>query len=178
LWTGSTGTIFGCGFVEDIEIDAAAFLQQGKELYMLAPIRRLYLKKVAAVADALFSSQLLERIVCLGIDRQKLNDHHVALLAESPHLSRLGCLDLTGNDVTTAGLECLMRSKGLPSLRCTKFFGCPVFETELGDEFGDDQGHIVDIFDGLWPIEKRLGRKTWLHTVWDRGRGYTFFSAY
>lgn len=169
---------FGRGFVEDIKLDAATFLKQGEEFYGLAPIRRLYLKNVAPVAEALFTSPLLDRIVCLSIESQKLDDQHIALLSASPHLSHLGCLGLSGNHVTTAGLESLMRSQGLPSLKCARFFGCPVYEAELGDEYGDDQGQIVDIFDGLWPIEKRLGRKTWLHTVLDHGIGYTLPSAY
>lgn len=169
---------FGCGFVEDIEIDAAEFLKQGKKLYELAPIRRLYLKNVTPVAEALFNSPLLDRIVCLSLEAQKLNDQHMAILAASAHLSHLGYLGLSGNHVTTTGLESLMRSKGLPSLKCTRLFYCPVFETELGDEYGDDQGQIVDMFDGLWPIEKRLGRKTWLHPVLDHGFGYTLPAAY
>lgn len=169
---------FGRGFVEDIEIAAAEFLEQGEKLYSLAPVRRLYLKSVAPVAEALFNSPLLDRIVCIGLEAQKLNDQHMALLAASPYLGHLGCLSLSGNHVTTAGLESLMRSKGLPSLKCTRFYGCPVYETELGDEYGDDQGQIVDMFNGLWPIEKRLGRKTWLHPVLDHGLGYTFFDAY
>jgi hypothetical protein len=171
---------FHRGFVEKIEIDAAEFLAHADELYRLAPIRRLNLKHVAPVLDELFRSPSLSRIVSLTFDYEHIVDRGVELLAQSRHLANLSWLDLDGNDITRAGLAAMMKSDRLPSLRFVSFRDNPIFGRgkELEEEYGDDQGHMVQLMDGLWPIEEELGRKTWLHTVRDLGRGYEFESVY
>ncbi len=182
-WSGAIATkvagySFGRGFVEYIKIDAQEFLRAGERLYELAPIRRLCLTNFAPVAQAIFASPLVDRVVSLTLEAQRLNDDIVSLLASSQHLEKLQCLGLARNNISTAGLESLMRTDRLPALCYVDLSGCPVYDTDLGEEYADELGHIIYVKEGLWPIEERLGRKTWLHTVKDRGLGYTYVTAY
>ena len=160
------------GFVEMIQLDAKDFLSQADELYQLAPIRRLSLQGVAPVADELFKSPYLSRIVSLSLSHQKLGDRGVELLAASPYLGKLVSLDLAGNDIMIAGIEAMATSSKLPSLKKVELIGNPAASVS--------EIVAVDGMDGRtmfprgseegWKLEQRYGRKTWLHTVEDHGR--------
>lgn len=163
--------LFYGGFVEQIQIDAGKFLATADELYGLAPIRRLSLTGVVPVLDELLRSSHLERLVSLHIESQNLGDRGVEALATCPHLAKLEWLGLFGNQLTIAAVESLARSDKFPALRNIELLGNPVAK-EVDERIGDDQGDIVAIEEGLFAIEKRFGRKTWLHPVLDHGARY------
>lgn len=175
-WAGDIATrvssygFFG-GFVERIKLDAKQFLATADELYRLAPIRRLSLTSVAPVLEELFRSPHLGRLVRLSLEYEELGDRAAEVIARSPQLRKLAWLDLSVNNITRSGLEALAKSDKLPSLRKVDLTGNPVFK-EVEESVGDDQGHIVDVGEGLFEIEKRYGRKTWLHSTLDNGRRY------
>lgn len=174
-WAGPVGGRvawydFYRGFVEVVKLDAGAFLVQAGELYRLAPIRRLVLTGVKPVVGDLFASPYLGRIVQLSMERQGLDDRDLEVLAASPYLGKLAWLDLHWNPITVAGVEALAASSGLGALR---YVGLAGTEADAASEVvGED-------WDGtLFPngpgapgaaIERRHGRKAWLHTVEDNG---------
>jgi uncharacterized protein (TIGR02996 family) len=158
------------GFVERIEIDAAKLLAEAAELVRLAPIRRLRLSGVGPVVDELFASPLMARIVSLELaDDQHLGDAAIRRLAASPHLGKLAYLSIGRNDVTLDGIEALAASTGLPALLQLESGRNP---GDVNEIVGDDLGHICYVAGApqARAIEAKHGRKTWLHTVEDRGR--------
>jgi uncharacterized protein (TIGR02996 family) len=120
-WVGAVDKMvdqasFSRGFVEIVELDARTFLDTAPDLYQLAPIRHLTLKGISEVAETLFASPHLDRIVSLTAE-ERLTDREVRLIAESDHLAKLAYLDLNPNDVTPSGIEALAASNQLPGLR-------------------------------------------------------------
>ncbi len=109
-------TRFVRGFVEDVLLDAPAFLASASQLYATAPILHLTLTNVRAVDPlALFTSPHLERLRSLDLARTELGDLEVALLA-SQRLPNLRWLSVAGNNVTRAGLDALASTASLPAL--------------------------------------------------------------
>ena len=110
------------GFIESIDLNAGLFLKKVKEVYSLAPIRHLVLRKTNNVAYELFNSPHLSDIVSLSFTKNrqindKLTDKEVELIANSSYLKNLVILELRSNDITEEGLEMLASSKNLPNLQ-------------------------------------------------------------
>jgi uncharacterized protein (TIGR02996 family) len=159
---------FGRGFVERISMDAREFLSSAAELYELAPIRRLILRNAADVSEELFASPHLDRIVSLAFEGPPIGDDGARRLAASPHVRKLAWLSLERSNITSTGLEALAASTNLPGLQYVNFFGNPV-ELDATEHVGEENGQVVWIEVGLTEIEKRHGRKVWLHPVEDHG---------
>ena len=160
------------GFVESIKIDASKFLDSAPELYSLAPVRKLVLTGVRQVAERLFSSPHLERIVSLHMEFQKLGDREIEMLAASPYVRRLVYLGLSANEITLAGVEALAASTKLPSLKDVDFLSNPA-EIVKEDVWADMGGanplvYAQGSLEGE-KLEAKYGRKTWLHAVEDHG---------
>lgn len=182
LWAGPlAGKVesyeFYRGFVEKVRIDAREFLHRADDLFESAPLRRLSLTNVLPVMAELFESPHLSRIVSLTLEYQHIGDRGAELIAASPYLGKLAWLALGGNGIMRDGLTALMKTDAFPALRYVDLAGNPVYD-DVGPEYEDDQGHMVMLVDDLWPIEKQLGRKPWLHTVRDFGRSFESESAY
>jgi hypothetical protein len=103
------------GFVEDVRMDAAAFLRTAPDLFRRAPILHLQLKALAPVTRAVLSSPHLARLRSLDLSRGDLGDEGVALLA-SCDLPNLRWLNLDFNNIGRSGLDALCASRSLPRL--------------------------------------------------------------
>lgn len=160
------------GFVEDIELDAAQFLATAPELYRLAPVRRLILKKAKPVIAELARSPHLARIVMLVLADQGLDDRDAQALAASPHLGKLVWLDLARNKIGMPGVEALAAATSLPKLRKLALIGNPAGDVreEVAYDALDGAVSNADVSDAAYALEQRFGRKAWLHTVEDLGR--------
>lgn len=110
----TTWFVFIRGFVEWVRFDAAEFLRIAPELYRRAPVLHLELKGVKPVAEELFRSPHLSRIVSMHLWGNDLEDAEAMILACSPHLGRLAWLELGNNKIGEAGLEALAASDRLP----------------------------------------------------------------
>jgi hypothetical protein len=110
------------GFVEGIDLNADLFLNRVKEIYRLAPIRHLCLRKTKTVAKEVFNSPHLSEIVSLTFSKNreendKLTDKELEFLTKSPYLQKLSMLELRWNQISPEGLEMLAKSDNLPNLR-------------------------------------------------------------
>jgi uncharacterized protein (TIGR02996 family) len=151
----------GCGFlrgfVELVRMDAGRFLATAPVVYRAAPVLHLELSGVKPVAADLFASPYLARIESLGLLRNELGDHEVALLAGSPHLGRLAWLNLGLNEIGEAGLEALAASDHLPRLGYVSLMSNPV---------DDPTPRHADGYDATSPValalQERYGRRDWL----------------
>ncbi|HEY3740806.1 MAG TPA: TIGR02996 domain-containing protein [Bryobacteraceae bacterium] len=109
------------GFVEWVKFDAQHFLDIAPELYRRAPILHLELQNAKPVAEALFASPHLARIVSINLWKNDLEDAEAQIIARSPHLKRLAWLDLGNNKIGGAGFESLAASTSIPRLEYLGF---------------------------------------------------------
>lgn len=116
-----SGYQFFRGFIELVNVDAEWFLESADELYDLAPILHLDLTDAAPVAEDLFRSEWLARIVSINLMRNDFSDAEARMIAECPHLRNLEWLDLSHNQIGDAGLEALAASENLPRLGYVDF---------------------------------------------------------
>ncbi len=121
-WSGGIADLvdkfyFRRGFVEHINVDATAFLQIAETLYGLAPIRHLTLTGAHAVANDLFASPHLSRIVSIALEHCGLTDDDAILMAASPHLSRVRWLVLGWNEIGRPGLDAIASSEHLKQIQ-------------------------------------------------------------
>jgi uncharacterized protein (TIGR02996 family) len=156
------GYEFERGFVGLVRLTARQFLEQGPQLYSLAPVLHLDITVLGDAAGDFFASPLLCRIRSLSINQCRLGDHEMRILADSPRLGELRWLSVALNDIGLPGIEAMAASHGLPLLRYVNFYGNPVNPT---DQFDHDQGVIVDSWrtkEGA-ELEEGFGRIAWLH---------------
>ena len=148
---------FRRGFVEDVGMDAAAFLATAPELYRRAPILHLTLTGAAPVARELFASPHLAQIVSLSLMKNQLDDAAIVALAGSPHLGALRWLNLDFNQIGAAGLEALAASDRLPSLGYVGFGhnAVPDPSPTHADEYDVDTAAARE-------LQRRHGTRRWL----------------
>lgn len=153
---------FDRGFVENVTLDAAAFLERAQVLFSETPIRHLDLTGVAAVASTLFLSPHLQRIRSLDLSRNGLTDEHLMMLADSPVLGSLRWLSLADNAIGPLGAQALARSPLSAQLVYVAFHGNPF---EPNERYSYDSGAVVDSWmpdDGM-ELESAVGRELpWL----------------
>jgi uncharacterized protein (TIGR02996 family) len=121
-WTGELkklvpAGVFRRGFVERVTLSARQFLEQGEQLFALAPIREVQLRDVGDYLTPLFASPLLARLRGLDLSCRVLGERAIARLCDSPHLEGLVSLNLGNNEIGLAGLRRLLHAKNLPGLR-------------------------------------------------------------
>jgi uncharacterized protein (TIGR02996 family) len=130
------------GFVERVTVTAEGFLQDGPQLFDLAPVRHVILTDHDEHLPRLVKSPLLECLATLelrtGPDTQGvrllaaskrlanltglvlqssgIEDEGAELLAQSPHLKRLTMLDLYESPLEVRGIRALARSSNLAGL--------------------------------------------------------------
>jgi len=156
------------GFVEDVRMDATAFLRTATELYQRAPILHLQLVAPQLVAGALLSSPHLARLRSLDLSRGEIGDEGVSLLA-SCDLPNLRWLNLDFNHITRAGLDALCASQSLPRLAYVSLASNDVpdplpgivddytTETALSEELRETHGPVrwLDVMGFRdWPPER------------------------
>ncbi|MFB9451289.1 hypothetical protein Dvina_23035 [Dactylosporangium vinaceum] len=162
------------GFIESVTLPIAALPPALSRLVAALPLRRLRLTRatpaaligLAGVADLLPG---LGQLRGLSLEHEPIGD---AGLAGLPPLPQLRWLDLTGTDVTAAGLEALAASPHFPALRFVRA------DRELGlnpEPAYDWDGTPVWVDEA--PLAAALGARydrPWLHrgTVDVRDAGY------
>jgi hypothetical protein len=152
-----SGWSFRRGFVEVISVDAEWFLESAEDLYRMAPILHVDFTDAHLVAEDLFASPYLERLLSIGLLRNDLGDAEVAHLAASPYLGNLQWLKLSDNQVGPAGLEALAASKLLPRLGYVDLAFNPV---------PDPTPRFCDGYDATSAVgeelQERYGHREWL----------------
>ena len=112
----AVGVDFRRGIPDSASVEAATFLERGRELFEQLRVRRLRLLDVAPVMPKLAASPLLSGVRELDLCGADVGNAGVGLLAKSPHLTELDALDLGFNNLEDAGVDHLARSSNLPNL--------------------------------------------------------------
>ena len=107
---------FRRGVMDEVVMEAAAFLENGEELFRRIPVRRLALRNDTGVMPKLIQTPLLARLRELDLCGNDLGNGGAALLVRSPYLKELVELDLGSNGLDDAGVEVLARSSTFPAL--------------------------------------------------------------
>lgn len=110
------GWEFRRGFVESIRLRGAVFLEHAAALRAAYPLREVVFSGVCDTFEQLARSPHLAGLESLAF-RQSWLAYRAAVLAGSPHLTRLASLDLTNNGIGREELRELAHSPNLPALR-------------------------------------------------------------
>ena len=158
-WSGGIADLvdkfyFRRGFVEHIKVEASVFLQIAETLYALAPIRHLTLTGAHAVANDLFASPHLSRIVSIALEHCGLTDDDVTLMAASPHLSRVRWLVLGWNEIGRPGLDAIASSEHLKQIQYLVLKFNRVEDPTLQPGGVDQQGVVLDL--DIPPLNREL----------------------
>jgi hypothetical protein len=152
-----SGWSFRRGFAEVISVDAEWFLESAEDLYRMVPILHVDFTDAHLVAEDLFASPHLERLLSIGLLRNDLGDAEIAHLAASPYLGNLQWLKLSDNRVGPAGLEALAASELLPRLGYVNLDFNPV---------PDPTPRFCDGYDATSAVgeelQERYGHREWL----------------
>ncbi len=159
------GCLFIRGFIEYIKIDAARFLDIGRNLYSLAPIRHLDLTGVKPVIERIFSSELLGQAIGLYMTTQDLDDDDMKLLAECPYLSKVALLEINENNIGEPGLAELATTKNLPNLDWVNFHNNPTEDPTDGYAIEPIGGWVTDAWrsEAGKKLEEQFGYQKWIH---------------
>jgi uncharacterized protein (TIGR02996 family) len=115
---------FSRGFVNDITIDAAVFIDRGEELLRVSPCITLDLDKVGGLADRLAGCPHLARARRLSFGRKgSITPDGLWTVLTSPHLTDLRDLSLHGISLAQTNLWALA---GLPSLAELRRISVPI----------------------------------------------------
>jgi uncharacterized protein (TIGR02996 family) len=114
-WAGPLGEFAGrCrfrrGFVEEVEIDARAFLADAPALFRAAPVRRLKLLSAATLMRRVAVCPELAHLTHLNLSENFVRAGGVDALAASPYLSGLRVLNLARNGLGSGGVRALAAS--------------------------------------------------------------------
>ncbi|HXG10589.1 MAG TPA: TIGR02996 domain-containing protein [Gemmataceae bacterium] len=125
------GWQFRRGFVEQVVLTPQAFLAHADVLFRLAPLRHVHLYRRNYITPGevrpLARSPFLSRLATLRLNSDRgLRDDGVRLLAESPALANLTCLDLRYNWICNEGARALAASAHLERLHSLKLGGNPI----------------------------------------------------
>jgi len=107
---------FRRGFIEEIAINASAFLEIGPSLFDAAPIRLLRLIGTRAVMNRIFASPLLGRLRALHLTGCGIGDDGAELLAACRYLTDLQILRLGHNALGDRAVAALTDSPNLGNL--------------------------------------------------------------
>ena len=110
--------VFGRGFIEEVELDAADLMTWGRDRLADEPLAALLLRALEAVDLAeLLAHPLLVRLLALDLRDTKLGAAEARQLAAATTLKRLRSLDLRGNpDLNPSDIEIIRRSPHLANL--------------------------------------------------------------
>ncbi len=158
-WSGGIADLvdkfyFRRGFVEHIKVEASVFLQIAETLYALAPIRHLTLTGAHAVANDLFASPHLSRIVSIALEHCELTDDDAILMAASPHLSRVRWLALGWNEIGRPGLDAIVSSEHLKQIQYLVLKFNRVEDPTLQPGGVNQQGVVLDL--NIPPLNRAL----------------------
>jgi len=109
--------VFHRGFVEEVGLTTAKFLDHADRLFELAPIQQVHLGKVRDNLDSLTTFRMLERPSYLDLSSNPVRDQGAKLLAGCPYLAHLQGLNLSSSGIGDSGLRALANSPFLGQLR-------------------------------------------------------------
>lgn len=104
------------GFLSQVGITLAYFLERGRELLSRHPVTNLTITDLEGQVDALADSDLLQYVPSLTLAPDQIDRFGVIVLMSSPHL-RLKKLDLADNAIGDEGAVVLARSSCLGGLQ-------------------------------------------------------------
>ena len=133
------GWVFRRGFVEEVTVSAANFLEHAGALLSREPVCRVRFLRAAAHVAALADCPLLARPCALEFSYGYLNDAAVQRLADSPHLAGLAELILDHNFIRSEGAAALARAPQLFNLALLDLRGNHIgaaARAALGERFG------------------------------------------
>jgi len=107
---------FRNGFIEEIALSAASFVDQAEHLLTLAPIRVVHFSSVED-PDRLAALPHLRRVRFADFSEVRLANPGVRALAQSPHWHELRGLNLSGVGAANSGAQALARSTSLRQLQ-------------------------------------------------------------
>jgi hypothetical protein len=152
---------FRRGFVEEVHLSPAVFVERADALFRAAPVLDLVATSADGLAD-LLDSPFAARLRSLSLFDLRLGDELASMLADSPFLTGLAWLDLRHNRLTDRAIDRLAGAKNLPSLRFCA----------LSDNAGEDPNPRGDDDEGgrrglkrTWAgvrVEKQFGKLPWL----------------
>ncbi len=167
--------MFHRGFIEAVTIDARTFLARGLDLYRVAPIRSVTLTGAASVMPELAGSQLLRRLLHLGLQVNDIGDAGAVALAKSQQPINLRLLDLSFNGITRVGLDAVAGSPILGKLAFINLAGNPCGEPSETFSVDEMSGQLAPGTEELPELGKELEAKfgplPWLHAP-SRMRAY------
>lgn len=120
-WLGEiAGLVEWCsfrrGFVDEIALSAASFINHAEQLLTLAPIRVVHFSSVED-PERLAASPNLRRLRFADFSENPLANAGVRALAQSPHWQELRGLNLSGVGAANSGAQALARSTSLRQLQ-------------------------------------------------------------
>jgi uncharacterized protein (TIGR02996 family) len=105
------------GFVEELTVQAEAFVDHGYALFLLGPLRHVRLWGVGAVVDRLARAADLSRLTGLELCRNDLDlEVRLLRLLASPQLGGLTRLNLRENGIGDGGVQAVARTRLLANL--------------------------------------------------------------
>jgi uncharacterized protein (TIGR02996 family) len=139
---------FERGFPEQLCCSARRFLQLGKRLFEITPVRRLDLTNVKGHVDAVLACEILSRL--RGLLVSLVTGQDVVKIAACPHLANLTELHLCSPGISEAGVLALAGSPGLTkltrlSLTIRRGVSAPARE-ELTKRFREQLGEGLVVF--------------------------------
>jgi len=105
-----TGWEFRRGVIDSVSVDTNQFLAAGAAIFELAPVRKVRFFDVGGRLTKLVQSPLLSHIRELDLSGNDLGNRGPILLSKSKYLTRLDALDLSFNEFGDKGLEALANS--------------------------------------------------------------------
>jgi uncharacterized protein (TIGR02996 family) len=105
------------GFVEEVTLPAATFLERAADLFRVAPVRSVHFTGITPESlTALGACPFLARLTGIDLRWNEIRDQGVTTLLHAPHLGELRSLCLNSTGVTEAGVEALAASARLTHL--------------------------------------------------------------
>jgi uncharacterized protein (TIGR02996 family) len=111
------------GFVEEVRLSAAAFLEHGPDLLRTGTVRTVRLYDCGDDLAALARAPALGCVTGLDLCGNHLGDAGLAALLRSEHLRGLRALDLSFNSLSNAGVQALLAAGPWPGLRALDLRG-------------------------------------------------------
>lgn len=109
--------VFRRGFVQEVALSGAQFLEHAPVLFERFPIQEVHFQEIDGEFPALTASAHLGRPRHLDFSDNRLGDGRVARLAQSPRLANVRGLNLSSTGMGDAGAVALAQSPHLSSLQ-------------------------------------------------------------
>lgn len=110
-------SVFRRGFPDEVAVSASDFLRHATSIFAAAPIQQLHLSGVRDKVTELANSPYLTKISYLDLSGNQIRDRGAQRLARSPFLTNLEGLNLSSTGLGDSGVRALVSSPYLGNLR-------------------------------------------------------------